>query len=167
MAKQQMRQTHKGTAAFLPWIQQRGQAGHQGPSRDAASGASSWLSGPVKQHSGRSPQLDSVGRYPYQLITAQNWLHRAARDRGLYRQLDARRGYQGAEEWAGYYHQRTHEKYVDVPLWAVLGAPGTVNRTSSLGNYSPFRRAQPAIKAQSLAQALAASARAIQAASNG
>lgn len=162
-----MRQTHRGTAAFLPWIAQRGQAGHQGVAREASTGAASWLSGPIKQHAGHNPQLDAKGNYAAALIQASGWLHRAASTRTLYRQLDARRGYQGAPEWAGYYHQRTHEKYVDVPLWAVLGAPGTVNRTSSLGNYSPFRRAQPAVKAQSLAQALAASARAIQAASNG
>ena len=166
MAKQQMRQTHAGIAAFMPWIAQKGQAGHTGPTREASTGAMSWLHGPIKQHSGHNPQLDMANGYAAGLIRASGWLHRAASNRGLYRQLDSRVGW-GDREWAGYYHQRTHEKYVEVPLWAVLGAPGTVNRTSSIGNYTPFRRAQPAVKAQSLAQALAAAANAIQSASNG
>jgi hypothetical protein len=158
------RKTHAGTAAFAPWMERRAHPGTGTPEPAASAGLAPWLAGPRPQHAGHNPQLDNAGSWPQRLVRFSSMLHRPTIDRSTWQQGDARVGWRSAP-WASYYHYKTHETYVDVPLWAVLGAPGMISRSSSIGNYGPFRRAQPAVKAQSLAQALAASAAAIQAAS--
>lgn len=155
--------THVGLSAFDADMERRAQPGSGFPSGSAEGGLLAWL-GPVRgQHSGHTPQLDARRMWPFRITGFAATMHKPTIDRNLYQQLTTRRDVaSGGAGWATRYHQIVQRRYVNVPLWAVLGAPGQLARMSSKGNFPAFAKAQPGVRARSLAAALNASAQAIQ-----
>jgi hypothetical protein len=160
------RGTHAGAAAFNPQIAALAESGTGYPNGAAWAGLVPWLSAGGNaswqtQHMGHSPFLDNRGSWPQRLVGFSAGLHRATVDRATYQQGYHRRGWNPAS-FADDYHYLNRKRYTNVPVWAILGAPGNVSR--SMRNQDSFRRAQPIVKSQALAASLAQNAKAILAA---
>ena len=155
------RRSHYGTAAMNPWIANRAHpgSGHApsgyGPGGD---GLTPWLGVPItRQGALRSVQLDNLGILPRRLVGFAACMHRATVDRATWQQISRRSGLLDPTGWGQRYEGVVQQRFVDVPLWSVLGPP----RATSGLNRNQFRKTQPFVKAQALAQALANSAQAI------
>jgi hypothetical protein len=160
--------THTGIAAFNATIERRGEPGAAFPDAAASYGLGAWLAPMRPQHSGHSPSLDARGDWPFRITGFGAQMHRATIDRTTYMQLSRRRDVASAGTgWGTRLHQIVQRRYANVPIWAVLGPPGQLSRMTSKGNYPPFAKAQPNVRAKGLAAALNASAQAIQQARGG
>lgn len=125
------------------------------------SGLAPWLPGavpPTRQGALRSVQLDNLGALPQMLAGYSATMHCATTQRPLWQQLSRRAWTVDPQGWATRYEAVVYQKFVDVPIFAVLGPP---RHTGPGINRNQFRKAQPFVRAQGLATALAQSASAI------
>jgi hypothetical protein len=135
------RSTHVGVAALDPYSSDAPSPAAYGPPLDY------WLPFRRVQEPLHSVQLDARDMIPQYLVAWSGQMRIATTDRRLYGSL---RQEQRWGVWGAFYEKIVRQRYVNVPLYTVLGPP----RATSGLNKAAFRRAQPQVKGLSLAQAL-------------